>query len=202
MQEQHGHFSTTRVQSVGCESFQVDDFRSGPKGADRSRSAAREPLTGLAVICCSSASLWLETCSSLLSSLYSQPPTKCCKLHFTRLLVWDCISCLSFFNEDPGLALPSAGPVGLVGSLLQAFDPLCCLLCVSVKTAAMEKWRAHPSSPQPPPFYFSPYIYSPSGFVVFYHSSFTSFLCVMLAPAPPFSSIRNAKFHHLSSLLE
>lgn len=76
MQEEHGYFSTTRLQSVGCESFQVDDFISGPKGADLSRAAAREPLTGLAVICCSSTSPRLETCSSLLCSLYSEPPIK------------------------------------------------------------------------------------------------------------------------------
>lgn len=46
--KKHGCFRTTRFQSVGCESFQVDDFISGPKGAELSRAAAREPLTGLA----------------------------------------------------------------------------------------------------------------------------------------------------------
>lgn len=44
--------------SVGGESFQVDGFISGPKGAELSGAAAREPLTGLAVICCSSPGPW------------------------------------------------------------------------------------------------------------------------------------------------
>lgn len=40
------------------------------------------------------------------------------KWPFTRLVVWDFISCLSFFlNDDPGLAHPSLGTVALVGSL-------------------------------------------------------------------------------------
>lgn len=43
---------------VGGESFQVDGFISGPKGAELSGAAAREPLTGLAVICCSSLGPW------------------------------------------------------------------------------------------------------------------------------------------------
>lgn len=126
----------------------MDGFISGPKGAELSRAAACEPLTGLAVLCSSSTSKQAAPCSVLwIQNFKSNAPN-----HHLQLVE----SCMSFLKKkkkihNPGHAHPSSGTVGLVsaaspvqrpppcGRVVHAFDPLCCLLRVSVETPEMEK---------------------------------------------------------------